>query len=181
MYHTNRQGGNNTHHCSSRQQPGGRQSTAHHILILQSATFSRAVPTPSKAWRKRITKEQRLTIGDTEKNNATMEQEMHVFPMLIYVMLHLERRRRRRWVGEDTGDACMDVVEVSASEVCLMLGVVMLVVDVDAVHAGVSVDGIVKEVEEEEEGRQWRQWMWLCLQLSGDCVSACGMKCGACV
>ncbi|KAJ1131825.1 hypothetical protein NDU88_010157 [Pleurodeles waltl] len=46
----------------------------------------------------------------------------------------------------------MDVVEVSASEVCELHGVVMLVVDVDAVHAGLSVDVTVREVEEEEEG-----------------------------
>ncbi|KAJ1190882.1 hypothetical protein NDU88_000201 [Pleurodeles waltl] len=40
-------------------------------------------------------------------------------------------------VGEDTGDVCMDVVEVSASEVCVLLGVVMMLeVDDDVVHAG---------------------------------------------
>ncbi|KAJ1216212.1 hypothetical protein NDU88_003818 [Pleurodeles waltl] len=50
-------------------------------------------------------------------------------------------------VGEDTGDVCMAVVEVSASEVCVLLGVV--VVDEDVVHAGVSVDGTGREVEEE--------------------------------
>ncbi|KAJ1170905.1 hypothetical protein NDU88_002776 [Pleurodeles waltl] len=45
----------------------------------------------------------------------------------------------------------MAVVEVSASEVCVLLGVVvMLVVDEDAVHAGVSVDGTGSEVEEED-------------------------------
>ncbi|KAJ1139992.1 hypothetical protein NDU88_006353 [Pleurodeles waltl] len=55
-------------------------------------------------------------------------------------------------VGEDTGDKWMDVEEVSAREVCVMLGVVMLVVDVEAVHAGVSVDVTEREVEEEEEG-----------------------------
>ncbi|KAJ1149249.1 hypothetical protein NDU88_002064, partial [Pleurodeles waltl] len=39
-------------------------------------------------------------------------------------------------VGEDTGDASMDVVEVYASEVCVLLGVVlMLVVDINVVHA----------------------------------------------
>ncbi|KAJ1165608.1 hypothetical protein NDU88_006029 [Pleurodeles waltl] len=44
-------------------------------------------------------------------------------------------------VGEDTEEVCMDAVEVSASEVCVPLGVVMmLVVDDDVVHAGVSVD-----------------------------------------
>ncbi|KAJ1180441.1 hypothetical protein NDU88_005662 [Pleurodeles waltl] len=62
----------------------------------------------------------------------------------------------RRWgagtVGEDRGDMCMAVVEVSASEVCVLLGVVlMLVVDDDVVHADVSVDGTGKEVEEEGE------------------------------
>ncbi|KAJ1097415.1 hypothetical protein NDU88_002534 [Pleurodeles waltl] len=106
---------------------------------------------PPKAWRKHCTEEQILTIGDTGKNNTTMEPELQVFPMLIYVMLHLEHQRRRQRVGEDTEDACMDIVEVSASEVCVLLGVVMLVVDVDAVHAGLSVDEIVREVEEEEE------------------------------
>ncbi|KAJ1090367.1 hypothetical protein NDU88_003500 [Pleurodeles waltl] len=55
-------------------------------------------------------------------------------------------------VGEDTGEVCMDVVEVSASDVCVLLGVVMmLVVDIDVVHAGVSVDVTGWEVEEEEE------------------------------
>ncbi|KAJ1187027.1 hypothetical protein NDU88_003806 [Pleurodeles waltl] len=55
-------------------------------------------------------------------------------------------------VGEDTGDTCMDVVEVSASEVCVLLGVVMmLAVDIDVLHAGVSVDITGREVEEEEE------------------------------
>ncbi|KAJ1190400.1 hypothetical protein NDU88_007138, partial [Pleurodeles waltl] len=34
-------------------------------------------------------------------------------------------------VGEDIGDTWMDALEVSASEVCVMLGVVMLVVDVE--------------------------------------------------
>ncbi|KAJ1107356.1 hypothetical protein NDU88_004747 [Pleurodeles waltl] len=46
----------------------------------------------------------------------------------------------------------MDVVEVSASGMCVLLGVVMLVVDVDAVHAGVSVDVTGRKVKEEEEG-----------------------------
>ncbi|KAJ1152893.1 hypothetical protein NDU88_005667 [Pleurodeles waltl] len=55
-------------------------------------------------------------------------------------------------VGEDTGDMWMDVVEVSASEVCVLLGVVILVMDVDAVHAGVSMDVTVREVEEGDEG-----------------------------
>ncbi|KAJ1150557.1 hypothetical protein NDU88_003347, partial [Pleurodeles waltl] len=46
----------------------------------------------------------------------------------------------------------MDVVAVSASEVCDLLGVVMmLVVDIDVVHAGVSVDTTGWEVEQEEE------------------------------
>ncbi|KAJ1082652.1 hypothetical protein NDU88_002817 [Pleurodeles waltl] len=53
-------------------------------------------------------------------------------------------------VGEDTGHTWMDEVEVPASEVCVLLGVVMLVVAVDAVHARVSVDVTVREVEEEE-------------------------------
>ncbi|KAJ1107298.1 hypothetical protein NDU88_004690 [Pleurodeles waltl] len=55
-------------------------------------------------------------------------------------------------VGEDTGDACMVVVEVSASEMCVLLGVMKLIVDVDVVLAGVSVDVTGREVEEEEEG-----------------------------
>ncbi|KAJ1209780.1 hypothetical protein NDU88_005153 [Pleurodeles waltl] len=56
-------------------------------------------------------------------------------------------------VGEDTGDLCMAVVEVSASEVCVLLGVVvMLVLDDGVVHAGVSVDVTGREVEEVEEG-----------------------------
>ncbi|KAJ1113463.1 hypothetical protein NDU88_001708 [Pleurodeles waltl] len=51
-------------------------------------------------------------------------------------------------VGEHRGDACMNVVEVSASEVCVLLGVVMLVVDVDVVYDDVSVDVTGREVEE---------------------------------
>ncbi|KAJ1173855.1 hypothetical protein NDU88_005680 [Pleurodeles waltl] len=46
----------------------------------------------------------------------------------------------------------MDVVEVSASEVCVLLDVMMQVVNDDVVHAGVSVDVTGLEVEEEEEG-----------------------------
>ncbi|KAJ1087942.1 hypothetical protein NDU88_001101 [Pleurodeles waltl] len=61
-------------------------------------------------------------------------------------------RRGYDRLGDDTGDEYMDVVEVSASEVFVLLGVVMLVVDDDAVLAGVSVDETVSEVEEEEEG-----------------------------
>ncbi|KAJ1164502.1 hypothetical protein NDU88_004939 [Pleurodeles waltl] len=53
---------------------------------------------------------------------------------------------------EDTGDTWMDVVEVSASEVCVLLGVVMVVVAVEAVHADVSVNVTVSEEEEVEEG-----------------------------
>ncbi|KAJ1144698.1 hypothetical protein NDU88_010995 [Pleurodeles waltl] len=56
-------------------------------------------------------------------------------------------------VEEDTGDMCMDVVEVYASEVCSLLGVVMMqVVDDDVEHAGVNVDVTGWEVEEEKEG-----------------------------
>ncbi|KAJ1080366.1 hypothetical protein NDU88_000583 [Pleurodeles waltl] len=55
-------------------------------------------------------------------------------------------------VGEDTGGVCMAVVEASASKVCVLLDVVMmLVVDDGVVHAGVSVDGTGREVEEEEQ------------------------------
>ncbi|KAJ1154696.1 hypothetical protein NDU88_007439 [Pleurodeles waltl] len=109
---------------------------------------------PSKAWQKHITEDQRLTNRDTEKINVATEPELQVFPMLFYVMLHLghQRRQRRLRVGEDTGDAWMDVVEVSPSEVYVLLGVVLLVVAVEAVHAGVSVDVTVTEMEDEEEG-----------------------------
>ncbi|KAJ1218488.1 hypothetical protein NDU88_006066 [Pleurodeles waltl] len=54
-------------------------------------------------------------------------------------------------VRKDREDACMAVVEVSAGEVCVLLGVVKVVVDVDVVHAGVSVDVTGREVVEEEE------------------------------
>ncbi|KAJ1197996.1 hypothetical protein NDU88_001840 [Pleurodeles waltl] len=56
--------------------------------------------------------------------------------------------RGRDTVGEDTGDVCMAAVEVSASEVCVLLCVVVMLV----VHASVSVDRTGREVEEEEEG-----------------------------
>ncbi|KAJ1082920.1 hypothetical protein NDU88_003081 [Pleurodeles waltl] len=72
-------------------------------------------------------------------------------------MLHLEhqhlRRQQRRGgtdtVGEDTGDACMDVVEVSVSVVCVLFGVVIIILDVDVEHAAVSVDVTRREMEEE--------------------------------
>ncbi|KAJ1217752.1 hypothetical protein NDU88_005342 [Pleurodeles waltl] len=60
-------------------------------------------------------------------------------------------------VGEDTGDVWMDVVEVAASEVYVLLGVVMVVVAVDAVHAGeeetgnAPVAGVGPEDSEEAE------------------------------
>ncbi|KAJ1128146.1 hypothetical protein NDU88_006525 [Pleurodeles waltl] len=64
-------------------------------------------------------------------------------------------------VGEDTGDMCMAVVEVSASEVCVLLSLVMmLVVDDDVVHAGESVDMAGREVVAGEEGRQWKWRMF---------------------
>ncbi|KAJ1217475.1 hypothetical protein NDU88_005069 [Pleurodeles waltl] len=54
-------------------------------------------------------------------------------------------------VGEDTGDVCMVVRVVSASEVCVLIGVlVMAEVDEDVVHASVSVDATGMEVEGEE-------------------------------
>ncbi|KAJ1181736.1 hypothetical protein NDU88_006936 [Pleurodeles waltl] len=80
---------------------------------------------------------------------------------------------RGQTVGEDTGDVCMDVVEVSASEVCVLLGVVMmLVVDGDAVHAGVGVEVTGWEVEEQEEGET--------VEIVDVVVSATEW-CGACV
>ncbi|KAJ1152813.1 hypothetical protein NDU88_005588 [Pleurodeles waltl] len=59
-------------------------------------------------------------------------------------------RRGAETVGEDTGDMCMAVVEVSANDVCVLLGVVMMQVVEDDVVAGVSVD--VTRWEEEEAG-----------------------------
>ncbi|KAJ1159695.1 hypothetical protein NDU88_000200 [Pleurodeles waltl] len=86
---------------------------------------------PIKTWQKKSSEVKGLTIGDTGKNHAAMKPELHVFPMIFYVMFHLEDKllQRRRWFG-----------------------VVMLTVDVDVVHAGVSVDVPGREVEEEEEG-----------------------------
>ncbi|KAJ1183705.1 hypothetical protein NDU88_000519 [Pleurodeles waltl] len=56
-------------------------------------------------------------------------------------------------LGEDTGDVCMDVGVVTASEGCIVMGVlVMEDVDEDVVHAGVSGDATGREVDEEEEG-----------------------------
>ncbi|KAJ1152043.1 hypothetical protein NDU88_004821 [Pleurodeles waltl] len=56
-------------------------------------------------------------------------------------------------VGEDTGDVCMDVGVVTASEGRVVIGVlVMEVVDEDVVHAGVSGDATGSNVDEEEEG-----------------------------
>ncbi|KAJ1177229.1 hypothetical protein NDU88_002490 [Pleurodeles waltl] len=56
-----------------------------------------------------------------------------------------------RWMGEDTGDVCMDVMKAAASEVCVLLGVVMMmIVDDDVVHVGVCVDDAGREVVGEE-------------------------------
>ncbi|KAJ1113869.1 hypothetical protein NDU88_002110 [Pleurodeles waltl] len=56
-------------------------------------------------------------------------------------------------VGEDTGDMCMDVGVVTASEGRIVIGVmVMEAVGVDVVHAGVSGDATGRVVDEEEEG-----------------------------
>ncbi|KAJ1177758.1 hypothetical protein NDU88_003010 [Pleurodeles waltl] len=56
-------------------------------------------------------------------------------------------------VGEDTGDVCMDVEVVTASEGRVVIGLlVMEVLDEDVVHAGVSVDATGREVDDEEEG-----------------------------
>ncbi|KAJ1207794.1 hypothetical protein NDU88_003184 [Pleurodeles waltl] len=89
-----------------------------------------------------------------------MEPELHVFP---YSSMCCSTTNTNDGedddgggtdkVGEDTGDVCTAVVEVSASEVCVLLGVVvMLVVDDGVEHAGVSVDGTGREVKKDEEG-----------------------------
>ncbi|KAJ1153866.1 hypothetical protein NDU88_006624 [Pleurodeles waltl] len=49
-------------------------------MTLQTATVSGLVPTPSKAWRKHITEDKRLTNRDTEKTNAAMDPEQQIFP-----------------------------------------------------------------------------------------------------
>ncbi|KAJ1127128.1 hypothetical protein NDU88_005531 [Pleurodeles waltl] len=55
-------------------------------------------------------------------------------------------------VGEDTGDVCMDVGVVTASEGRVVIGVLMMeVVDENVVDAGVSGDATGREVDEEEE------------------------------
>ncbi|KAJ1135284.1 hypothetical protein NDU88_001725 [Pleurodeles waltl] len=61
-----------------------------------SATFSGAVPTTSKAWRKQTPEGKRLTPGDSGSNHDAMEPELHVFPMLVYLLLHYVHQRRRR-------------------------------------------------------------------------------------
>ncbi|KAJ1199394.1 hypothetical protein NDU88_003230 [Pleurodeles waltl] len=56
-------------------------------------------------------------------------------------------------VGEDTGDVCMDVGVVTASEEHVVIGVVVMeAVGVDVVHAGVSGDATGREVDDEYEG-----------------------------
>ncbi|KAJ1161938.1 hypothetical protein NDU88_002418 [Pleurodeles waltl] len=83
-------------------------------------------------------------------------------------------------LGEDTGDVCMVVGVVTASEGCVVMGMlVMEVVDEDVVHAGVRGDETGREVDEEEEGDTVEQWMLVCLHGHGACVSACEMRCGA--
>ncbi|KAJ1143841.1 hypothetical protein NDU88_010143 [Pleurodeles waltl] len=104
-------------------------------MTLQPVTFSGTVPTPTKALRKQSSEVKRLTIGETGKNHTAMEPELQVFPIIFYVMLHLEPQRRRR----------------QQREVCVLLVVVMLIVDVDVEYAGVSVDVTGREVEEKEE------------------------------
>ncbi|KAJ1192985.1 hypothetical protein NDU88_002291 [Pleurodeles waltl] len=67
--------------------------------------------------------------------------------------LHLCTLEGEGTVGEDTGDVCMDVGVVTASEVCALIGVlVMMVVNEDVVHADVSGDTTGRKVDEEEEG-----------------------------
>ncbi|KAJ1119364.1 hypothetical protein NDU88_007550 [Pleurodeles waltl] len=65
-------------------------------MTHHTATILESVPTPSKAWQKHITEDQRLPNKETEKLDAAMEPELQVFPMLFFAMLHLEHQRRRR-------------------------------------------------------------------------------------
>ncbi|KAJ1123454.1 hypothetical protein NDU88_001923 [Pleurodeles waltl] len=62
----------------------------------QSATFSGAVPTTSKALWKQCSDVKGLPIGDTGKIHAAIEPELQVFRMIFYVLLHHEHQRRRR-------------------------------------------------------------------------------------
>ncbi|KAJ1197640.1 hypothetical protein NDU88_001496 [Pleurodeles waltl] len=71
--------------------------------------------------------------------------------MAVAINCQAEDKEGADRVGEDKGDTWMDVVEVSTSEMCVLLDVVMMVAAVDAVQAGVSVDVTVREEEEEGE------------------------------
>ncbi|KAJ1216521.1 hypothetical protein NDU88_004122 [Pleurodeles waltl] len=53
----------------------------------------------------------------------------------------------RDTVGEDTGGVSVDVGVVTASEGCVLIGV-LVVMDEDVVHAGMSVDATGREVED---------------------------------
>ncbi|KAJ1209272.1 hypothetical protein NDU88_004650 [Pleurodeles waltl] len=56
----------------------------------------RGVPTTSKAWQKQISEVKGLTCGDSGNNHNAMEPELHIFPMLVYLLLHYEHQCRRR-------------------------------------------------------------------------------------
>ncbi|KAJ1130209.1 hypothetical protein NDU88_008565 [Pleurodeles waltl] len=61
-----------------------------------------AVPMTSKARWKQNTEVKGLTSGDSGNNHDTMEPELHIFPMLVYLFLHYEHQR-----GEDDhGEYC---------------------------------------------------------------------------
>ncbi|KAJ1107192.1 hypothetical protein NDU88_004585 [Pleurodeles waltl] len=56
-------------------------------------------------------------------------------------------------VAEDTGAVCTYVGVVTASEGCVLIGVLVIeVVDEDVVHTGVSGDATGREVDDEKEG-----------------------------
>ncbi|KAJ1214132.1 hypothetical protein NDU88_001759 [Pleurodeles waltl] len=55
----------------------------------------RAVPTPSKARQKQCLEGKPLTPRHSTKNLDTMEPELQVLPMLVYLLIYQEHQRRR--------------------------------------------------------------------------------------
>ncbi|KAJ1103564.1 hypothetical protein NDU88_000985 [Pleurodeles waltl] len=142
---TNIAGGN-------RQQTGGRQCTAHCITTGLSATFSGVVPTRSKEQRKQDLRGKPLTSRHPTRNQDAMEPELHVLPMLVFLLLFQEheRRRRRPRKSPPASDGCpLGMIAMSAvvplSEHVAGLVVVLAAVSVaevlTVVHVSAPIEG----------------------------------------
>ncbi|KAJ1116460.1 hypothetical protein NDU88_004671 [Pleurodeles waltl] len=110
----------------------------------------------SKARRKQYTEGKPLTSRHPTRNQDAIEPELHILPMLLFLLPYQEQDRcHRRPLHTGRGHSgCVHVVGVlSAHERCVVMGVlVMEVVAEDVVHAGVSGDETGREEEDVEEG-----------------------------